>query len=177
MFAENCEWASSAQFAEGQPLPAGALSLRRGTAVVRFHGGAEAVLTGEVELELESPGSARLRHGDVVIRAEDGAAGFTLHTPTSELTDLGTEFAVKVARDGATELQVLEGEVAYAPNVKAAGAVLDAGQAVRIGCTTAASKPADRASQAPCTVAAIACTVATSEPVRPAHSPWIGVTT
>ncbi len=71
---------------------------------------------------------------DVVVRATDEATGFRLQTPSSELIDLGTEFAVRVADAGATTLNVLEGEVSVRPlsiaNVNAR--VLEAGQAVII---------------------------------------------
>ena len=93
LFAENCQWQVAA-LAEGTRLPAGHLVLMSGTAILRLDGGAEAVLTGPVDLELESAGSARLHSGEVVIRATDGAEGFTLRTPASEVIDLGTEFAV-----------------------------------------------------------------------------------
>lgn len=131
LFAENCRWAES-QLAEGTRLASGRIELLTGTAVVRWDGGAEAVLTGPVELELESAGSARLHHGEVVVRATDGAEGFTLHTPASEVVDLGTEFAVKVESTGATEVHVLDGEVACRDEgASNQGDVLVAGKAVR----------------------------------------------
>lgn len=121
LLSEDCVWQSPHDVAEGSRLPAGRLHLRSGTAILRFDGGAEAVLRGETTLELQSAAQARLLRGDVVVRAANEAAGFKLLTPTSELTDLGTEFAVKVERDGATELHVLEGEVAYGSAVANAG--------------------------------------------------------
>ena len=125
LLAENCVWNSGSPFEEGQRLPAQTLDLKSGAAVVRFDGGAELVMTGEASLALRSAGQAELRHGSVVVRATGGAAGFQLTTPASPLVDLGTEFAVRVDRSGATEVHVLEGEVQYlkqdSPSVLRAG--------------------------------------------------------
>ncbi|MGB7328985.1 MAG: FecR domain-containing protein, partial [Rubripirellula sp.] len=112
---DNCKWGSNGSPTEGQRLPSQTLDLKSGLAVIRFDGGAELVMTGETSLLLHSAGSAELLLGDVVVRAEEGAEGFTLTTPTSEVIDLGTEFAIKVNRVGDTEVHVLDGEVSYRP--------------------------------------------------------------
>lgn len=109
--AEGCVWDGATGMTAGHRLLAGPLRLSRGQALVRFDGGASALLTGPVDFTVDSAGGATLAHGSVTIRVTEHAAGFTLHTPASEVVDLGTEFAVAVARDGATEIQVLEGEV------------------------------------------------------------------
>lgn len=70
-------------------------------------------MVGPAVVELKSAASVLVHLGDVVVRATDGAEGFVVMTPTSEVVDLGTEFAVKVSRDGKTEVHVLEGEVSY----------------------------------------------------------------
>ncbi|MCB1209549.1 MAG: FecR domain-containing protein [Verrucomicrobiales bacterium] len=121
LLSEDCVWQSSSGIAEGSRLSAGQLQLASGMAILRFDGGAEAVLRGETTLELQTAMQARLLSGEVVIRAEGDAAGFKLLTPASELTDLGTEFAVKVKSTGVTELQVLDGQVAYGSDIANAG--------------------------------------------------------
>lgn len=126
LLSEDCVWKGGESLAEGSRLVPGKIQLTSGMAILRFDGGAEAVLRGETTLELLSAVQARLVTGEVVIRAEDDAAGFKLLTPASELTDLGTEFAVKVQRGGITELQVLDGQVAYGD------AIADAGHALRL---------------------------------------------
>ena len=75
----------------------------------------------------------RLASGRLTVRAPAEAAGFTVHTPASEVVDLGTEFAVVVERGGATELHVLEGEVAYSKpgTLPEMAELLGAGKAVR----------------------------------------------
>ncbi len=112
LYSEDCKWQGNA-LSEGQPLHPGGIHLVSGTAMARFDGGAELVLVGPAAIELLTPASVRLQHGDVVVRASNGAEGFVVATPISEVIDLGTEFAVRVQRTGATEVHVLDGEVSY----------------------------------------------------------------
>lgn len=133
LLAEKCEWEGAGPVQEGRRLAAGPLRLRQGLAVLRFDGGAELIMRGASEVELQSAAQARLVRGEVTVRAPEEAAGFKLLTPARELIDLGTEFAVKVEPSGATELHVIEGEVAVNPGAAHArrGEVLPAGKAVR----------------------------------------------
>ena len=112
LLSEDCHW-SGHSLSEGDRLNIGRVDLEIGTAVLRFDGGAELVMVGPTSIELQSAGSVLVRNGDVVVRATDGAEGFVVTTPTSEVVDLGTEFAVKVNRSGTTEVHVLDGEVSY----------------------------------------------------------------
>ena len=130
LFSEDCQWKSGRAVSEGARLAAETLYLAKGMAILRFDGGAEMVLRGETELELQSATHARLRRGDVVVRAEGEAAGFKLDTPSASLLDLGTEFAVKVVGGGGTELHVSEGAVAYAQG--GVTETVPAGKAVRL---------------------------------------------
>ena len=99
VFADECRWEhASSPLLEGQRLPIGELHLLEGVAMVRFDGGAVAVLSGEVRLALESRGSVRLYQGRLTVQAPDEAVGFTVRTPENDLVDLGTEFAVEVDR-------------------------------------------------------------------------------
>jgi hypothetical protein len=119
----------------GQRLAAGDLELSTGHALLRFAGGAEALLDAPVALRLESGGSALVRRGTVTVRAAAQAAGFILRSPVAEVTDLGTEFALSVEPGGATTLQVVEGDISWrALDVATAGpgAALHAGQALRV---------------------------------------------
>ena len=62
IFADTCRWAdASLPLVEGQRLAKGELHLVEGLAMVRFDGGATAVLSGDVRLELESRGSVPSR--------------------------------------------------------------------------------------------------------------------
>lgn len=130
LFTDQCEWQQPENVIEGERLEPQRLVLRKGMAIVRFDGGAEMVIQGNTELELLSATKAGLLRGDVVVRAENDAAGFVLDTPSASLLDLGTEFAVKVDPSQATELHVTEGEVAYAQH--GVTTVLPAGKSVRL---------------------------------------------
>jgi len=134
LFADECRWEAGG-FApiEGQRLPTEALHLAEGLALLRFDGGAIAVIAGDTKVELESRGSVRLYYGRLTARVSDEAIGFTVRTPASNVVDLGTEFAVEVERSGATEIHVLDGEVEFRdPAMKAgSGRLLRSGQAVR----------------------------------------------
>src|SRR5213078_2897830 len=76
---------------------------------------------------------AQLVHGRLTVRAPKEAAGFTVRSPASDVVDLGTEFAIKVERGGATEVHVLEGEVSHSkPGAPMESAqLLSAGNAIR----------------------------------------------
>jgi hypothetical protein len=112
VFADQCRWEADGPVPiEGQRLAPGRIRLADGLAIVRFDGGAAAAFSGGTELEIESRVAARLARGRVTVRAAGDASGFAVRTPAAEMVDLGTEFAVVVEPDGATELHVLEGEV------------------------------------------------------------------
>ena len=135
LFADSCHWKSSGPVPlEGQPLSQGELHLLEGLALMRFHGGAIALISGDVRVDLESRGSMRVHHGRLNARAPEEAIGFTVRTPVSDVVDLGTEFAVEVKRSGETKLDVLEGEVEFRKPAgqPGTGTLLQGGQAVRL---------------------------------------------
>ena len=135
LFAEECHWKSGGPVpVEGQPLGSGELHLLEGLALLRFHGGATALLSGDVRVDLESRGSMRLHHGRLNAHAPEEAIGFTVRTPVSDVVDLGTEFALDVQRSGETKLEVIEGAVEYRkPEGRpGSGTLLEGGQAVRL---------------------------------------------
>ncbi len=108
---EKCAWSPTNPLVEGERIGRGPIELKSGTAIFRFDNGAELVMSGPATIEPQSAASVAVHLGDVVVRATDGAEGFVVLTPTSEVIDLGTEFAVKVEAEGNTELHVLDGEV------------------------------------------------------------------
>ncbi len=120
VLADQAQWSGTAPVA-GERLVGGDLELVAGRALVRFSGGAELLLQGSAGVRLESGASAACLHGTIGVRAERPSAGFILRTPVAEITDLGTEFAVTVTPAGATELEVLEGAVAWRGLARAEG--------------------------------------------------------
>jgi hypothetical protein len=87
-------------------------------------------------VRLDSSTAATVIRGKVVFRADETAPPFDLHTPSSTLVDLGTEYAVSVDPEG-EEIHVFDGEVRRTPKTaaadKAAPEKLKAGEARRYG--------------------------------------------
>src|SRR5205823_8606594 len=121
----------------GSRLLPGDLQLRQGVARIRCDGGTDLTLEGPAALRLESGMSATILHGKVVFRADETAASFDLHTPSSTLLDLGTEYAVVVGPQG-EEIHVFDGEVQRTAVGSSATEHLVAGQARRYGNSAAA---------------------------------------
>jgi hypothetical protein len=97
--------------APGQPIEAGRLRILGGAIEVTLRNGVEILLEGPGELELIGELEAFLHGGTAVVRMPKGMNGFRLLTPSTEVLDLGTEFAVKYGADSATDVQVYDGAV------------------------------------------------------------------
>lgn len=93
-------------------LPRGLLRLESGSAEFRFQHGASAVLLGPAEVRFTGANDLHVQSGQVLCRCPTEESRITLTTPTTQVVDLGTEFAVAVAPDaGATRVAVLSGAV------------------------------------------------------------------
>jgi len=133
------EWASPGpEYRPGHQLPVGKrLELSSGLVEITYHTGATVVLEGPSTYEIDSANGGFLRAGQLTAKADTEAAkGFTVRTPTATVADLGTEFAVEVAREDQTEVVVFEGAVRLTSQVAGDGAgdarILRAGQAARL---------------------------------------------
>lgn len=131
--ADGARWERHGTLPEGRRLLQGRLRLLEGSAALLFDSGAVMLLTGPTDLDLESRGRALLLAGKVTVEASE-AYGFTVRTPKGEAVDLGTEFAVSVESGGATEVHVLQGEVAWERRSEKPR-LLQTGQAVRFDST------------------------------------------
>jgi hypothetical protein len=101
-------------FQDGQWLEKGKYTFADKTALT-FDSGVELNLEKGSVLDLLGANEARLISGKVSALVPEVAIGFILHTPSSEILDLGTEFAVQVDDQGSTEVEVLVGEVELTP--------------------------------------------------------------
>jgi hypothetical protein len=131
--AAGCVWEGPDQPGDaGSRLTPGELRLRKGVARLRADGGSALLLEGPAVLRLESGISATVLQGKVVFQADETAAPFDLHTPTSTLVDFGTEYAVVVGPDS-EEVHVFNGEVRRTLRAEEDGQAeqLTAGQARR----------------------------------------------
>ena len=119
----------------GQPVAAGRIALLGGAVELMLSNGVVIVLEGPGELELYNELAAFLHAGSAVVRMPEGMSGFRLDTATTDVLDLGTEFAVKAAPGFVTDVQVFDGAVVASS--KSAGdnarfpTRLEAGQAAR----------------------------------------------
>ncbi len=95
----------------GIPLRKGWLELTNGTVVIRFNSGAVVTLIGPARFQLIDPFQGFLASGSVAANVPEQAEGFQVHTDTIRLTDLGTEFAIRVGDTGSAEVHVIDGLV------------------------------------------------------------------
>lgn len=95
----------------GQTLDAGMFSLQGGAVECTLRNGVVLLLEGPCEIELRDENRAFLHAGSAVVRVPKGMSGFRLDTATTEVLDLGTEFAVKVGTGLVTDVQVFDGAV------------------------------------------------------------------
>jgi hypothetical protein len=111
----DCIWEGAKQSqAVGPRLPTGELQLKKGVARIRFDSGPDLVVEGPATLRVDSGTAATVLQGKVVVRGDETAVGFDLHTPCSTLVDLGAEYAVEVGPDG-EEVHVFDGAVQRSP--------------------------------------------------------------
>jgi len=119
----------------GQPLSPGRVDLAAGMVEITFRDGVVVLLEGPAKLDIAAQSSGFLHLGQAVVRL-GGSSGFVLETESVQVKDLGTEFGVKVAASGETELQVFDGEVVAQLKHPAEGALakrqVSAGQAVAV---------------------------------------------
>jgi hypothetical protein len=120
--AQDCQWADAVEPA-GSMRAGRVLTIQRGLAEVHFRCGAHVVLEGPARLELLSGKSARLRRGKLTARVPEAATGFEILSPEGKVIDLGTEFGVAVADDGATDVYVFAGKVEAHPAGAGTGVV------------------------------------------------------
>jgi hypothetical protein len=106
--AQNCTWTGGMAPA-GDLKPGKVLRLDRGLAQIRFGSGAQVVLEGPAEMELNSSNGARLLRGKLTANVPEGARGFEILSPRGRVIDLGTEFGISVAETGATDIEVFDG--------------------------------------------------------------------
>lgn len=108
--AQNVRWEDESKLREG--IRQGTvLFLREGLAQIRTKTGVELLIEGPSKIEFLHAQQARLHHGKMSAKVPEEGIGFTVITPRGEIVDLGTEFGLSVAEDGATDVVVFKGEV------------------------------------------------------------------
>lgn len=82
-----------------RPLP---LRLLAGYAKLQFDNGAEVIVEGPCDFQLDSADQMQLIYGKLVAVVPAPAAGFRVNTAFMSVTDLGTEFSIQIDERGAT---------------------------------------------------------------------------
>lgn len=116
----------------GDLVPPGTILLSSGRIGLTFFSGAQVHIEGPCRFHLKSDYRATLGHGRLTADVPPQATGFTIHTPSGQLRDLGTAFAVSVNRKGATDVHVLDGKVEAAPRGATSLVTLTGRQASRL---------------------------------------------
>ncbi len=134
MQAADCLWEDWTDARRvGARLPPGELRLRRGLARIHFDSGPDLIVEGPAILRIDSGTEATVLRGKVVFKGDEVGTPFGLHTPSSSLLDIGTEYAVAVGVQGDEEVHVFDGEVQRTPAgaPEAEAELLKAGEARR----------------------------------------------
>ncbi len=132
----NTQWGQSGIMPQtGEKLYPGRYVLEKGYATIGFHDGADVVVQAPAEFRVLGRDNLFLQHGRVCTFVHERGIGFTVHTPSSSVIDLGTEFGVNVWPDGSSEVHMLLGKasVVSGPRGSAqANQILTGGQAGQV---------------------------------------------
>ncbi|MEM6330289.1 MAG: LamG-like jellyroll fold domain-containing protein [Planctomycetota bacterium] len=110
--AVDCDWEPGFDARYGEFLAEGReIRLRSGLVQLTFESGAKIVLQGPAAFVADSGMFAQMTRGKISALCPQSARGFRLRTPTAEIIDIGTEFAVAVESTGDSEVHVFKGEV------------------------------------------------------------------
>ncbi len=108
--------ASAAEYFDGGPAVVGQIAefdreyvLNAGLVMLAFPNGAEAIVEGPSVFAVVSPDRLLVKQGRCSVHAPDGAEGFRVDTPQTQVIDLGTRFSVDVNEVGRTDVQVIDG--------------------------------------------------------------------
>lgn len=133
----------NATFTDNQTLPSRErlanrkvpLLLQTGLIEIVFDGGAKVLLEAPATFRLKSANRMVLHTGQLFAFVPDYARGFTVETPNSRIIDMGTEFGVRVERDGTSDLHLFKGKATLTSDSRSKARrtlALTAGQAKRV---------------------------------------------
>jgi hypothetical protein len=126
----DAKWDASAAPAVGSVLPKGRLALASGWVQVEFFSGARVILEGPADFDLVSNNEGLCRYGKLRAFVPPQAQGFTIRTAGIKLVDRGTEFGLRLDRNGEAEVHVFQGRVELRSST--ASEDLTVGKAVRV---------------------------------------------
>lgn len=104
-------------------LLTGDYELSSGIAAVTFKTGIELIIEAPARFQLDSEMHVTLHRGRIAATVPPAGVGFLIETPTADVIDHGTEFAVEVGEDRSSEIHVFKGEVEVQPKSSKAAPV------------------------------------------------------
>lgn len=108
----SAKWAPAEAIALGRAMQSGGLvHLESGGAELKFASSASVIVEGPAAFRVVGRNEAYLEYGKIVAHVPTAAHGFTVHTPSLNVTDLGTEFGLNVTRSGEAQVEVFKGTV------------------------------------------------------------------
>lgn len=141
----DAQWEDAATRTKATRIERGnPLSLASGFCALHFGDGTQVIVEGPARFTVESIDRMRLSAGKLTAVMTPNAKGFVVETPSSAITDLGTEFGVRVdAANGVTEVDVFKGSVRVAGLQPASGSLdVIAGDAALVTDNTVRMMPA-----------------------------------
>lgn len=108
--AVNLNKTDALHISEGKPLQEGLFKIEKGMVQLDFISGVSLIAEGPLELDLKNDMEVRCLKGKVRVLVPPQATGFKLHTPDTQVLDLGTEFGVVVS-DRGSDISVIDGKV------------------------------------------------------------------
>jgi len=99
------------EYIVGRRLQPGTFKISHGEVQLEFMNGAMIAVEGPAELQIESKDTVNVLSGKIGAYVPERAHGFTINAPSAAVIDLGTEFAMNVDETGASEVEVISGEV------------------------------------------------------------------
>ena len=107
---EDIKW-SKLEAKVGDPIGQRSLKIQKGSISLKYENGAEIKLVGPAEYKLNDQDSATLNYGQLAARIPEAAQGFTIDAPKALITDLGTEFALNVNKQGESKILFTKGKL------------------------------------------------------------------
>ena len=107
----NVKWENEIEkINAGSILYTGDMALKRGLVEIKLNNGAEVIIEGPCQFNLESDCQLFLHSGSIVANIEEADnKRFVVRTQNATVVDYGTEFGVVVDRSGNTATQVFKG--------------------------------------------------------------------
>ena len=113
----DAEWVGSNTADVGSWLTPGKFELSKGSIEVTFDSGTVVSIASPSRFEIVGVDEIRLASGSLSADVPEQAIGFRVNTPSGEIVDLSTKFAVDVAPDGGSNVHVVEGLVEVKPHL------------------------------------------------------------